>query len=844
MTNDTLRRYAVRGIEQGLSCPFVSFIILSETVPWFRNTSKQNDSPLIPLALAWLLGLWLAEWIPVSPPVWIFLFLLSIGGLGGWFFRTSLTKPYTHHQSVMALLMVIFLLGGAARASNAAANRATLLTYNDSGMVTLLGTVDRYPEQRDTYTTYIIAADALRPLDRNHGLPVRGLLLVNLPPYPAYTYGDQLQLTGQLQTPARSPTFDYRAYLAIQGIHSTFRAGESTLLARQQGAPLFQALNDIRGHAEQTVRKLLPEPHASLLNGIVLGLNGAIPDEVQEAFNRTGTTHVLVISGANFSVLVATVGYLAQKGLGKQRGIAVTLIVIALYALLVGGDPPVLRAAIMGSLVLIAFVTGRSPDALNLLAAAVVALTAINPAQRADVGFQLSALATLGLILLVPRLSQTADYLLGKARLSGQARQRALRLLTESLLLALAAQLITTPLIVGTFGRLSLVSLFTNLLIVPVQAFIMQSGALAALVGMVFLPAGHLLAIFPYFGLSWTLTMVEWTAKLPYASISVGPFDAEQVWAIYAVVGFGLWLMTLPGEPVIPSPFDAPSLFGLTRRTLLIWTGLLILAIVPWWIAQQRPDGKLHLYMFDVGQGDALMIVTPDGKQIVIDGGEEPARLLREIGNVMPFWDRSLDLVVITHPDEDHLGGLPELLNRYDVAAVLDSGSPADTDLYRAWQSMVHREGVSPLPALAGQQIEVGNGITISILAPRGTSFGNTNLDSVVMELRYGDFCALLTGDIELESEQRLITEDVLEPCQVLKVAHHGSTTSTSTGFLEEVAPTYALISSGSGNPFGHPSAEVLARLEERGTRIFRTDRQGTIHLFTDGQSLWAESER
>lgn len=800
--------------------------------------------PFVPLMVVWLVGLWLAEWVVIAPLGWLVLWLVSIIVLVGWFVRMPLTKPYTHHHSVMALVMVIFLLGGAGRGAYAGANHDTLATYNDKGVVTLIGTIDRYPERRDTYTTYIVAADVLRQGDTPQGVPVRGLLLVNLPPYPDYIYGDQLQLTGQLQTPTRSATFDYRAYLAIQGIHSTFRANESTLISQQQGTPLFQALNGIRAHAEQTVRHLLPEPHAGLLNGILLGLNGAIPDDVQEAFNTTGTTHVLVISGANFSVLVATVGYLAQKGMGKRRGVVLTLIVIAMYTLLVGGDPPVIRAAIMGSLVLIAFVTGRSPDALNLLAAAVVGLTFLNPAQRADVGFQLSALATLGLILLVPLLSQLSHALLAKFQLSEGIRQQALKILTDSLLLTLAAQLITTPLIVGTFGRLSLVSLLTNLLIVPVQAFIMQSGAVATLVGMVFLPLGQLLAFLPYLGLAWTLSIVEWTARLPFASVAVGPFAAEQVWTLYGVVGFGLWLMTLPKKPIPSSPFDVPSLFELTRRTLLIWTGLLIIAIVPWWIAQQRPDGQLHLYMFDVGQGDALMIVTPDGKQIVIDGGEEPTLLLREIGEVMPFWDRSLDLVVVTHPDQDHLGGLPELLSRYEVATIIESGDTPDTNLYQAWQSAIQREGVDSLLAPAGQQLELGNGVTLEILAPRGERFGATNLNSVVLELRYGNFCALLTGDIELESEQRLLVENALDPCQVLKVAHHGSTTSTSIGFLEQIAPTYALISAGSGNPFGHPSAEVLERLETRGIRVFRTDQQGTIHLFTDGQSLWAESER
>lgn len=801
-------------------------------------------SPFVPLALAWFVGLWVAEWLPLSPSAWLILFVCLLGFFGFCFFRMPPRRPYLRHTSVMAALMVLFLLAGGTREAYQAATEETLSEYNNSGTILLWGTIDRYPERRDGYTTYTIAADLLVQERTGQPIPVQGRLLVNLPHYPEYGYGDQLKLTGELQSPRRLPTFDYRAYLAIQGIHSTFRATETTLLARQQGAPLFQALNGIRARAEATVRQLLPEPHASLLNGILLGLNGSIPEPVQAAFSTTGATHVLVISGANFSVLVAVVSNLAQKGLGQKRGVVLSLLVIALYALMVGGDPPVLRAAAMGSLILLARIARRTPDALNGLAFVVVLLTAYNPNQRADIGFQLSALATLGLILFVPFLSQATTWLLAKLRLSNVAQKPLLTLLTETLLLTVAAQLITTPLIVGIFGKLSLVSLLTNLLIVPMQAFIMQSGAVATVAGMVWLPIGQFLSVLPYVGLAWTVAIVEWTAQLPFASIEVGPFASQQIWMLYSVMGMGVWFITLPAQPISGSPFEAPPLFGLTRRRLLIVVGLLAVATIPWWVAAQRPDGQLHLYMFDVGQGDALLIVTPEGRQMLIDGGEEPSLLLRALGEVMPFWDRSLDLVVLTHPDQDHLGGLPELLNRYEVGAILQSGDSSSSALYEEWQATVATEGVTPLIAQAGQRLEPGDGVVVEVLAPRGTPFAATNLNSVVLEIRYGNFCALLTGDIELESEQRLIAEKALEPCQLLKVAHHGSTTSTSVDFLAQVAPHYALISAGSGNPFGHPSTQVLERLEASGVRIFRTDQQGTIHFWTDGEALWVVSER
>ncbi|MGH2545115.1 MAG: ComEC/Rec2 family competence protein, partial [Ardenticatenaceae bacterium] len=460
-----------------------------------------------------------------------------------------------------------------------------------------------------------------------------------------------------------------------------------------------------------------------------------------------------------------------------------------------------------------------------------------------DVGFQLSALATLGLVLFVPPLDrQVARWLARHFTLPDATRRRVLRLTSDFVLITLAAQLITTPLIIGTFGRLPLVSLLSNLLIVPVQAWLMISGALAAVAGMIWLPLGRAVAPLPYGGLAWTLMVVRATATLPFASLPVGPFPTWSIWLVYAAVAV-LW-MGRNGAWARPAQNTASATPFSPRTRVLLWGSVALLALLPWWIGRHLPDGRLHLYALDVGQGDALLIVTPDGKQILVDGGPDPMPLLSQLGGQMPPWDRALELLVLTHADADHLGGLPELLARYQVAQVMDSGYPNDTVLYDTWTEHLGAQTLAPLVAIAGQRWQLGGGALLEVLAPFGAPFEELNENAVVLQLRYGAFCALLTGDIEGGAEGRLLKHGALGPCQVLKVAHHGSESSSTQPFLDMVRPTYALISAGTGNRYGHPHSEVIERLEGMGVRVFRTDEDGLIHLATDGEGLWVEMER
>ncbi len=266
-------------------------------------------------------------------------------------------------------------------------------------------------------------------------------------------------------------------------------------------------------------------------------------------------------------------------------------------------------------------------------------------------------------------------------------------------------------------------------------------------------------------------------------------------------------------------------------RELALLTLILLVALVWWQVFNAQPT-LLKVVFLDIGQGDSIYIEAPNGNQVLIDGG--PGRqVLRALGSVMPWYDRSLDVVIATHPDADHIGGLPSVLERYQVAAVMDNGQPSNTGTYRAWQAAVAAEvkdGAQYLRARRGERFNLGAGISLDILYPYDTPTGkDTNDGSIVARLTYGSQAFILTGDATIKVEQQLLIAKTLLSAQVLKAGHHGSKTSSSPAFIKAVSPIYAIISAGKNNRYGHPHQITLDNLKAAQAQILRTDEEGSI---------------
>jgi len=792
---------------------------------------------LIYLSGAWLAGIYLGSKLAL-PFALIFSGLLPLVLL--FFFRNKRAIILT------AACLVAFFGGALAYQASLPPDDASHIRFYNGQEVTIEGTVSAEPEIRDNSTRLRFSTSEI------NGQEVSGDALLFVPRYPEYSYGDVLRVRGKLETPPQLGDFDYQGYLENRQIYSTTLYPEIEVLETGKGFKPLAWVYSLKSSLSKSIARVMPEPQASLVQGIVLGIRYNIPQEVKNAFAVTGTAHILAISGLHLSILAGIMLSLGLRLFGKRRYtyIWLALVVIWLYALITGLNPPVVRGAIMASLFLGAELLGRQRTAITSLAFAAAIMVAVDPDILWDAAFQLSFLAMAGLIFIAPPLMGLGRKLVSAAVGEEGVWASIASIVTDSLGITLAATLAVWPVIAHYFGIISLVGPLATLLALPALPAIIVLGTLTGLTGLLFLPLAQGIGWLGWLFASYMLLIVRGFAPLEISSVEAGAMNAKLIVSYYALLAIVIWLVS--NKKLLPR-FTGWLREGASRSTGLIfrlplkWVipSLLVLAVLSTTAAATMPDERLRVSFLDVGQGDAILI-QKGSQQVLIDGGPSPQALNLELGDRMPFWDRTIEMVVLTHPHADHITGLVEVLKRYRVEKALypdlDDGSP----LYREWLELIREKGIERNIAQYGQRIDLGDGTIIEVLNPpvpplSGTS-SDLNNNSVVMRLNTGRVSFLLAGDAEWGAEFGLIARGDNLGSTVLKVGHSGSRTSTTPEFLAGVNPRVAVISVGE-NRYGHPHDEVINRLaEELGKEhIYRTDEQGTVEFTTDGERLWVK---
>ncbi len=785
---------------------------------------------LVYLSAAWLVGIYLSA--KVGLPAWLWGLSALLPFSVAWLWRCS------PRVRVVALCM-LFVCLGAIRYVLAIPrfDERSLSFYNDRGPAVLTGVVIGEPDVRDTYVNLRVQAESLA-LGEADAMPVRGMALVRVPRYPELYYGDRIRVYGRLETPPVFAGFSYRDYLARKGIYSLVRRARVTILERGQGNPLLGWLLAFKRHVQGVILRILPEPCASLLIGILLGVESGIPADLAAAFNATGTSHIIAISGFNIAIVSGVVSALGVRLVGRRYAAWFATGAIAMYTLFVGAGAAVVRAAVMGCIGVWGQHFGRQNSAPNALMATALLMTAWNPNVLWDLGFLLSFAATLGLILFADPLQRgfaTAMGILFPAPLAGWLTG----FLNESLVLTTCAQLTTMPIILYNFGTLSLIALFANALILPAQTQVMLWGAVATAAGLISLPLGQMLGWVAWLFLAYTIWVVETAARVPYAAVNVGEVHPAAVWGWYALLMGGAWLASGPPERkervrniwrVLTARLSSKVLIG----------SLVVVGILVWTAVARLPDGRLHVTFLDVDEGDAVFIETPSGQHILIDGGPSPTRMAAHLGRLLPFWDRSLALVALTDARSGHLGGLLPVVERYRVTRVLQSGI-ADctrTDCER-WRAALVGQQITPLEPIGGTRVDLGDGVSLTVLHPVSGGSG-----PMVMRIDYGGLCVLLAAGAGRDEERTMLAHGAELRCDVLQVGLNGDRLATSEDFLKAVSPALAIISCGEGNRAGHPDVETLRRLNEHGIAVLRTDRDGSVEIVGDGKGYQVRIRR
>ncbi len=663
-----------------------------------------------------------------------------------------------------------------------------------------------------------------------------------LPRYPAVIPGDRVVVAGSIRERPDSP---YGTYLLRIGAVGTLTSRTLEIEPTPDG--FGRRLEELRRGAGEALTRVLPEPEAGLAAGILVGLRDRVDRDLAAAFTTAGVSHVVAISGWNIAIVAAAIASMTGR-LGRRRRSVVTILAIVAYVAFAGASASVVRAALMAGVVLLARETGRAGRAAAALGWAATVLLVSDPKLIGDAGFQLSSLATAGLIAWATPLTGWIEAI---------SRGRLPHWLAESLGVSLAAQAATLPIILVSFGRLALLSPVVNLVVVPLVAPAMAAGLVALIGGAVLLggapPIVGVVAAAPGWVILRILVVVVQTAAgLPFASVTLAPpFDVGAAGvATAALIGLTWWrrrgraragsgaTAAAPGRATSgpPHPTSRPRGRPGHAVTRAAVAGLIVAVSVAGAVVAARPTAVARISILDVGQGDAILVEGSHGGRLLVDGGPDPDRLLVALDRRIPPWDRRIDAVILSHPHEDHVAGLALLLARYHVDRVFEPGMRGPGPGYAAWlRELAGPEAPIRLGLASGDRLAVDE-IEMRVLWPvrghvpatppdGGTGINNV---SVVLLGQVGERRFLLMGDVEEAIDPSLLA-DGLPHVDLLKVAHHGSKTATTQAVVDTVRPAVAVASAGAGNPYGHPAKSTMDRLAAAGARVLRTDRDGTV---------------
>ncbi len=660
-----------------------------------------------------------------------------------------------------------------------------------------------------------------------------------------FRYGDVYRFDGRFSTATGN---------FAESSAGTVFTGVVSLVASDQGNPARRLVAGIREWLSGNLSRTLSEPASALARTMLVNDRTGLDEELNLDFRESGTAHILAISGLHVA-LIGGLAFVASASIFGRRGqyyLLLPFLVTIAYAALAGLSPSVTRAAIMFSVALLARAIGRQTASLPAIGFAAAVMVLVSPEILRSLSFQLSFAAIAGIALLTPRLIDGANNLFPRLKLNEPDGNRFVSALAAGFAVSIAATLVTWPLVAVNFGGAPVWGGIATILMLPAVPLLIVISALSALLGGLSVQLGEVIGWPVWLLGEFIVGVASFFRDVPPGVVDTTGWTAATAVAAYALIFTAFnWRIVrdqfsrLGGLRV--EPFSQNRY---VRSGVPIWTILVAVTVaaVLWAGAITSASGNdLKITFFETDRGDMILVQTPNGNSALIDGGRDPFGAIRKLDAALPFWDRTLDVLIVTHPDADHIGGLQAVIERYDVAMIAEVPTEHASTVHAAWRRAIDELPESSVALSPGSLIALDDDVTLEVLSG-GRPFPDATINdaSLVMMLRYGDASVLLTGDITSLVERRLLDSGHDLSSTVLKVPHHGSDTSSTQPFLDAVDPEIAIVQVGTDNRFGHPTDEVMARLNDSigNESVFVTSRHGDVTITTDGKRVRVEADR
>jgi competence protein ComEC len=801
-----------------------------------RGTGVQSR-PAVAVVLVFAAGILTGHHVPYISPGVLLLFAGSIFIVGLCTFRYRLF-PF-------AAVTLLFVCGFAKQQSDMRAPASGILAglSDPPQNVLIWGTICDRPQLLDERVRFTIRTDSLT--DGRIVYRIGRDILVNAVADARYDksfipleYGDYLVVHGRVSIPPtrRNPYEpDVMRMLSLNNISALmYVRGYYNIERLDTRGNIFirSIIVPVRIYIADRIDTWIEGESAHFLRGLLLGDRSRIDRTVRDAFVSAGVIHILAVSGLHVGIITvifySVLGFFRLNRLSK---ILCTILGLLVFMFVTGAMPSVVRATIMASVVLIGVLVQRRSDIYNSIAIAALILLLFDTRELFKPSFQLSFAAVIAIISIYPVLRDIAHRIFPSLKDHG-----ILYAGVQLFLVSTAAQIGTLPFTAVYFERISIVAFAANLIVIPAVGLIISFGFAMLVIGLVHETIGQYYAETSNLLLDGILRFVEFVGHLPYASIELFGFTILHGILYYCVI-------------IVLINLNRPFYFKTGIFALLIFSNVYIYTNILQTDFNARP--LLRLTLIDVGQGDAILVEFPHGEVMLYDAG--PKTVSSDAGErtVVPFLKRNgiraIDAAVISHAHADHFGGFAAVLREIEVRSMYESGQPSSNAWYREVLDQLEAKGIPRVRVQAGDIIEGVKNVRLYVLhpspdfvqSPGDNNHWNLNNASVVILIQYGMVRIILTGDAEMEAERYMvyIYHDFLDS-EILKVGHHGSSTSSTERFIDLISPEKALISVGRLNRFRHPSNTVIDRLNDKKVSIYRTDYHGASVVETCGREV------